>query len=119
MGMSAKKEETQRAMDMQRKTLYHRAPGRANLTEPEGGTEVRRVWGKVRKAGVSPWESQPNQARRRKRGPQGVGEGEEGRGAWRRKQAHDLGKRQLELSSNDQYRVNRWHLDLQRPLFLC
>lgn len=50
MGMSAKKEETQRAMDMQRKTLYHRAPGRANLTEPEGGTEVRRVWGKVRKA---------------------------------------------------------------------
>ena len=42
MGMSAKKEETQRAMDMQRKTLYHRAPGRANLTEPEGGTEVGR-----------------------------------------------------------------------------
>ena len=49
MGMSAKKEETQRAVHMQRKTLHHRAPGRAKLTEP-GGTEVSRVWGKVRKA---------------------------------------------------------------------
>lgn len=88
MGLSAREEETQRAV------TYRERPF---TTEP---------------LGEPTWPSQKEEQR-------SAGEGEEGRGAWRQEQVHDLGRLQLELSSNDQYRVNRWYLHLQRPLVLC